>query len=149
MNMEIERLFNTGGPMSRRRTERLRASIIRPGGSLFCPARYYAGLEFPEDADPVEVIEEVMMVCGYRSVGEARMGMSSKLPRRLMATMPCQRERNCRADRDDPQTVLRYALILGLSTAQVYDPERPVLWTRASLTRRIELVDLEAFYAAD
>jgi hypothetical protein len=141
--------FNSGGPMSRRRAERLQSSLLRPGRSLYCPARHYAGLGFPEDADPAEMVEEVMLLCGFRSAGEARLALAPTLPGRLMATLPSEREPDCRLGRDEPDAILRHALILGLSTAQVYDPSRPVIWTRASLTRRLELVDLEAFYAAN
>ena len=38
------------------------------------------------------------------------------------------------------------ALMLGLCTAWCYDPRRPVLWTRASLTRHLELFDGRGFY---
>jgi hypothetical protein len=41
----------------------------------------------------------------------------------------------------------RRALLLGLCTAYQYDPARPVLWTRASLTRRVELYEPAGFYA--
>ena len=43
--------------------------------------------------------------------------------------------------------VLREALLLGLCTAWQYDPARPVIWTRASLTRHVELHDPAGFYA--
>ena len=44
-------------------------------------------------------------------------------------------------------SVLEQALLLGLCTAYQYDPARPVLWTRASLTRRVELYEPAGFYA--
>ena len=43
--------------------------------------------------------------------------------------------------------VLEQALLLGLCTAQLFDAERPVLWTQASLTRGLELFDPTGFYA--
>ena len=42
---------------------------------------------------------------------------------------------------------LYQALVLGLCTPWRYDPGRPVLWTRASLTRQLELFDGRRFYA--
>jgi hypothetical protein len=42
---------------------------------------------------------------------------------------------------------LYQALVLGLCTAWCYDPRRPVLWTRTSLTRQLELFDGRGFYA--
>jgi len=43
--------------------------------------------------------------------------------------------------------ILGQALLLGLCTTFQYDPARPVLWTRASLTRRVELYEPAGFYA--
>ena len=51
-----------------------------------------------------------------------------------------------RAGHDD-DAILWQALLLGLCTAWQYDPSRPVLWTRASLTRRVELYEPAGFYA--
>jgi hypothetical protein len=141
--------FNTGGPMSRQRTERLQYSIFQGGGALRLPLCLYVGLEFPKRVDPVEAILEVMTLCGYGSPGEARLALADRLPARMMAALPCQRSARCTVGEDDARFVLEQALVLGLSTARVYDPSRPVLWTRASLTRRLELYDLGGFYAAD
>ena len=49
--------------------------------------------------------------------------------------------------RSSDETILQQALLLGLCTAYQYDPARPVLWTRASLTRRVELYEPARFYA--
>ena len=42
---------------------------------------------------------------------------------------------------------LRNALLLGLCSAWQYDPARPVIWTRASLDRSVELYAPGRFYA--
>jgi hypothetical protein len=47
----------------------------------------------------------------------------------------------------DPREVLRQLFLLGLCTTVRFDPGRPVLWTQASLTRRLELFDVSEFYA--
>jgi len=47
----------------------------------------------------------------------------------------------------DPLKVLHQAMLLGLCTPWVYDPKRPVLWTRSSLSRCLELFDGRGFYA--
>ena len=47
----------------------------------------------------------------------------------------------------NPDEVLRQALLLGLCTTVLYDPQRPVLWTRSSLSRCLELYDGGGFYA--
>ena len=46
-----------------------------------------------------------------------------------------------------PVDALYQALVLGLCTPWRYDPDRPVLWTRTSLTRQLELFDGRGFYA--
>ena len=43
--------------------------------------------------------------------------------------------------------VLKQALMLGLCTAHLYDPARPVLWTAASLSRGLDLFEPQGFYA--
>jgi hypothetical protein len=37
--------------------------------------------------------------------------------------------------------------MLGLCTAHIFDPERPVLWTLNSVTRAVELFDPAGFYS--
>ncbi len=49
----------------------------------------------------------------------------------------------------DPLEVMRTAVLLGLSTSTRYDPTRPVVWTSASLTRRIVLLDTSRFYSME
>ncbi len=46
-----------------------------------------------------------------------------------------------------PDDVLYQALLLGLTTAYMFDPGRPVIWTTSSVTRGVELFDPEGFYA--
>ena len=46
-----------------------------------------------------------------------------------------------------PDDALFQALVLGLCTPWRYDPGRPVLWTRTSLTRQLELFNGQEFYA--
>ena len=57
------------------------------------------------------------------------------------------RPRRLRIADADPKKVLRQALLLGLCTTVLYDPQRPVLWTRSSLSRCLELYDGGGFYA--
>ena len=81
----------------------------------------------------------------------------SRTSRRRATRSPCPHEPCiCRPDpAPSPAPVasllaidaLYQALVLGLCTAWCYDPRRPVLWTRASLTRQLELFDGRGFYA--
>lgn len=136
--------------MSRTRTEHLRSTILgNRQGAVGCPMRRRVGLEFPEDADPVETIEGIAAALGFASAEAVRLKLGAKLPPDVLVAMPASSRPVLRVASAKGVPVLIEALILGLSTAQLYDPSRPVLWTRASLTRRLELFDLGGFYAID
>jgi hypothetical protein len=45
------------------------------------------------------------------------------------------------------ELLLRQVLLLGLCTPHFFDPRRPVLFTRTSLARRLELYLDRGFYA--
>jgi hypothetical protein len=138
-------LANTGGPASRRRTERLHATVLgSDDGAASCRRVLRIGLDFG-GADPLEVAQRLLAACGYADEAEARAAID-------VPAEPCI----CRVDlttpparisRWRPRSTLRQLVMLGLCTAWRYDPSRPVLWTRASLTRRLELFAPAGFYA--
>jgi hypothetical protein len=140
-----ERLANSGGPQSRGRSERISATLLGiDEGSVRCPRVLRVGLDFGRRS-PLAYARGLLEACGYSDEQEARRALA--LPQE-----PCI----CRADQGPrPAPVaslpaidaLYQALVLGLCTAWCYDPRRPVLWTRASLTRRLELFDGRGFYA--
>jgi hypothetical protein len=140
-----ERIANSGGPMSRGRTERLSATVLgRDKGAVRCPRVLRVGLEFGR-RNPLNCVRDLLKACGFADEREARDALA--LPEE-----PCI----CRPDpAPSPAPVgsllaidaLYQALVLGLCTAWCYDPKRPVLWTRASLTRQLELFDGRGFYA--
>ena len=141
----LERLANSGGPSSRRRTERLSATLLgRDDDEMRCPRVLRVGLDFGRRS-PLACVRELLKSCGFADEGEARAAM----------TLPIE-PRICRPDPlPTPPPVaslpaadaLYQALVLGLCTSWSYDPGRPVLWTRASLTRQLELFDGSGFYA--
>jgi hypothetical protein len=138
-------LFNSGGPRSRTRTQQLDASLLQrrgTGGGL--PRVSHAALDFG-DCDPLEVIINLLDEFGLHDPEELR--HLYEVPGE-----PCI----CRVTDDiiplnalkaPGKKVLGKVLLLGLSTATVFDPRRPVLITRASMTRRIELFSGRGFYA--
>ena len=67
--------------------------------------------------------------------------------RPLLARLVPDANFGAQVGRDSDEKILQQALLLGLCTAFHYDPARPVLWTRASLTRRVELYEPAGFYA--
>lgn len=136
---------NTGGPMSRSRELTLRSTILGDGvDQVSCPRVRTVALDFGE-ADPVPYVRALLAGLGYESPEAAR---SSLLP--ILQRCVCCVSNEIAPDRVDslePEVVLERALVLGLSTKSLFDPTRPVIWTRASLTRRINLYEVEGFYA--
>lgn len=138
-------LFNTGGPRSRSRTEVLSASVLgRDDGAIQCPRVLRVGLDFG-DRDPLACVRELLAACGYTDEVEARSAIA--LPAEPCICRPDQTLRPADIGTLEPLEALRQALLLGLCTPWLYDPGRPLLWTRASLTRRLELFDGRGFYA--
>lgn len=142
---------NTGGPRSRVRREPIKSTVLgNPGGHIVCPRRRHAGLKFPDGTDPVEQVLKVLASCGFATAESAKSALRHILPPGRLVAAPSKVEpilvaTPCSARR----AVLVEALVLGLCTANLYDPARPVLWTQASLTRRLELFDMGGFYATD
>ncbi|MBK6900453.1 MAG: hypothetical protein IPH09_14790 [bacterium] len=137
---------NMGGPMSRTRTETIVSSLLGRGdGTIRCPCVLRIGLSF-ESAVCVDVIERLLDEAGFADPEELRARFPH--PDRRLACRPLPadvgRVSVARGARD---AVLRQAFLLGLCTAQIYDPARPVLWTEASLGRGLELFDLGGFYS--
>jgi hypothetical protein len=140
-----ERDANTGGPSSRGRTERISATLLgNDEGAVRCPRVLRVGLDFG-GRSPLACVRELLKACGFSDEQEARQALA--LPqdpwicRPNPAPIPVPVKSLLASD------ALYQALVLGLCTAWCYDPQRPVLWTRASLTRQLELFDGGGFYA--
>jgi len=137
--------LNSGAPRSRTRTEKLNSTLLgNDQGFVRCPSVIRVGLAFGS-ADPLEVVEELL--------GDAGITDPQMLRERYEAPQePCicrldPRPRLLRVWESGRDTVLRQVLILALSTPCLYDPSRPLLLTRKSLTRTLELFDGRGFYA--
>jgi hypothetical protein len=136
---------NVGGPMSRSRELTLRSTILGDGvGHVSCPRVRSVALDFGE-VDPVPYVRGLLLGLGYESPEAAR---SALLP----ILQPClccvsNEIEPAPVDSLEPEVLLEQALVLGLSTKSLFDPARPVIWTRASLTRRLNLYEVEGFYA--
>ncbi|MCB8933060.1 MAG: hypothetical protein M9921_14460 [Fimbriimonadaceae bacterium] len=144
---------NTGGPRSRTRTEHLHATVLGRGGGLRCPKLRHVGLKFEKGHDPVERMEALLERLGYRSALQAREALADRLPDEVFLAMPGRLRPTLAVNLRQPRAVLTdvlvEGLVLGLCSANLYDPGRPVLWTRASLTRRLDLFSVGGFYEAD
>ena len=135
---------NTGGHSSRTRSERLRASVLgRDQGHIRCPRVLHVGLLF-DSAGPFTWISRWLKHCAFADEDEARLALA--LPPEPCICRPSTVQPT-KASTLSPLDGLTQVLILGLSTPWCYDPSRPVLWTSASLTRRLDLFDGRGFYA--
>jgi len=146
MFARLDQLANSGGPMSRTRKEHIHATLLgNDDGLVRCPRIVRVGINCP-DADPVEVLTGLLAEEGFGSPEDLRGELD--IPQRRLLARPFQGYSGLvHTSYDARRDVLWNALVLGLCTAQVYDPSRPVLWTQASLTRRLELFDPAGFYA--
>lgn len=95
---------------------------------------------------PVEYLEELLKDEGFRDPEELRERYA--LPEHKLICGPWTgMEDPLFVHQSSNHEVLRQSLMLGLCTAQMFDPGRPVLWTETSLTRAVELFDPGSFYA--
>ena len=139
------RLMNSGGPRSRTRIECLSATVLgRDDGAIRCPRVLRVGLDFG-GRNPLAWVGDLLASCGFSDEHEARLGIV--LPYEPCLCRPDPRPWPTPIDTLGPDDALFQALVLGLCTPWRYDPGRPVLWTRTSLTRQLELFDGGGFYA--
>ncbi len=139
-------LANSGGPSSRRRTERVVASVLRDESARFhLPRVIRAGLVFG-DRDPLQAVLESLARVGLDDAEQLRERFPAPPAPLLVRAVPDARW-GVKVAQGTDASILQQALLLGLCTAWQYDPQRPVLWTRASLTRRVELYEPARFYS--
>ena len=141
--------YSFGWQRSRPRTEVLRASLFQESANhLRWPGVRRIGLDFGW-RDPVTVLYRLLQAEGLSDPEELRQRFT--LPDKPLLCRPDPRQSPRRTagarSRASRRPILEDALWLGLATPWVLDPARPVLWTRASLTRRLEVHEAEGFYA--
>jgi hypothetical protein len=140
-----ERSANSGGPMSRGRSERISATLLgNDEGTVRCPRVLRVGLDFGRRS-PLKYVRELLETCGFSDEREAREALA--LPQESCICRPDPAPSPTPVATLVARDALYQALVLGLCTAWCYDPRRPVLWTSASLTRQLELFDGRGFYA--
>ena len=137
---------NTGGPSSRTRREVLNATLLgEEQRAISCPRIVRLGISYPA-GDPVALVTAMLNEEGYAAPEDLR-GELAIPAGRLIARAHTRNDGVVDLLGDARRDILWHALMLGLCTAQVYDPARPVLWTQAALQRRLELFDPAGFYA--
>ena len=139
-----DRHANSGyGRPSRSRRERITSSLLgRDDGEIRCPRVMRIGFDIRQGEDPLERLHDLLIDEGYQRPEDLRERF--EIPDRPYICRPATHA-GCALDAP-PAEVLRQALMLGLCTAQLFDPARPVIWTRSSLSRVVDLFDLQGFY---
>ena len=133
-----------GGLLLRRtRVEHIYSSLLdKNHGEIRCPRIIRLGFYLPGD-DLLDYLNDLIVAEGYSSSEDLRDDIT--IPEKRYICRPTKERAPCSLNA--PRTeVLRHALMLGLCTSQLYDPSRPVIWTRNSLTRVVDLFDPEGFY---
>jgi len=132
-----------GGHPARRRRERITSSLLgKNDGNIRCPRVIRIGFDLQEGQDPLSHLHDLLIDEGFERPEDLRQAIV--IPGRRYICSP-SKDPGCPLD-GDPAEVLRQALMLGLCTAQLFDPQRPVIWTRSSLSRVVDLFDPAGFY---
>ena len=122
------------------------ASLLRDEAApLRLPRVIRAGLHFGE-RDPLDAVLESLARAGLDDAELLRSRYAAPSTPLLARVVPNARW-GVPVGRASDDAILEQALLLGLCTAFQFDPARPVLWTRASLTRCVELYEPAGFYA--
>ncbi len=133
-----------GAPQSRARTERISVTLLgNDKAAVRCPRVLRVGLDFGRRS-PLACVRGLVKACGYSDEHEARLALA--LPQETFICRPNPAPSPAPVASLTASDALYQALVLGLCTTWCYDPRRPVLWTRASLTRQLELFDGRGFY---
>jgi len=137
--------LNSGGPRSRTRTQHIGATLLGADeGQVSCPLVISLALDFGT-RDPLAAVNALLRRARIREPEALR-------ERFALPAEPCI----CREWREPvplsvatagADEVLAQVLLLGLCTPHHFDPRRPVLLTRTSLTRRLQLYAGRGFYA--
>ena len=137
--------LNSGGPRSRTRTQIIDYSLL---GSRQhpddMPRLAQAALDFG-DSDPLEVVLGLLATAGIDNPETLRGAFW--LPQERCICRPFTCDKPLQVANAPREEVLATVLLLSLCTPSYFDPQRPVLLTRTSLTRHLELFSGRGFYA--
>lgn len=145
LSTDRDRVFNSGAPMSRSRNERIRSTLLDAAGDrVGLPRVLSVALNF-EGFDPLDTIYQLLASMGIEDPEALRVRYA--LPDESCICRPSTDLKPLRVSTAEPDEVLRQVALLGLCSAIHYDPRRPVLLTRASLTRWMVLYSGRGYYA--
>ena len=145
LSADMEQVFNSGAPMSRTRNERIQSTLLGASRDrVGLPRVLSVALSF-EALDPLDTVYHLLASMGIEDPEALRARYA--LPDEPCICQPSTNLKPLRVATAEPDEVLRQVALLGLCSAVHYDPRRPVLLTRASLTRRMVLYSGRGYYA--
>ena len=134
--------------------EIIRSSILGdPTFSIFWPKKKQVGLIFPDNADPLQVLDEILEKKGIHDPDAAKVAYD--LPSSILYCRSIKETESIdKTLFPDVRTVaadeiLETALILCLCNKHFYDPGHSVIWTANRLQRKLILYKVGDFYAGD
>ena len=139
------KLYNSGGPNSRQRTEPIQSDFLDTSGTHRNSEIYR--LSIPEDITDIEAwLVEHVLSFGWNTLDEA----IRKLP------VPTNRMMAFAVKDEEPQSmnsldIVLNALILAKTNDSCYNPESPLIFTKKRMNRTIKLVeiDINKYYELD
>jgi hypothetical protein len=137
--------FNSGGPRSRTRNQHIHSTLLGEfSGRAGLPQVLSVALNFG-DSDPLDTVNHLLASMGIDNPEKLRTRYT--LPGEPCICHPSRTLKPLRVSTAEPDDVLQQIALLGLCSANHYDPHRPVLLTRASLTRWMVLYSARGYYA--
>jgi hypothetical protein len=136
--------------MTRRQEEHISGTLYgelggHDDGSAKLACSVAIGIGYGPGDDPIAIARERLQSAGYSSPEELKQSLAIPLSPMVCSAAEIPPEFQVSPKGED---FLLTALILGLCTATNYDPARPVIWTRTSLSRQLKLFTLGGFYAS-
>lgn len=146
--------FNSGGPRSRTRRETIRSTILGDlSVGISWPQKMTVGLTFPDEVDPVEILNDILEKKGLADPDDVKEIYSRPSTILYCKTIKESDEEGKEIFPDvltiDANVILKTALILCLCNKHFYDPDRSLIWTSNRLKRKVCLYQVGDFYAAD
>ena len=138
--------------MSRTRQEIINSTLLgNKGKRIFWPRRRRVGIMFPPGMKPLTFITKLLKASGFKSSDPESLRALFVLPETMALCRPLAADTTGFPDakQGDTLLVLEQAILLGLCNNNYYDPQKTIIWTNNSLSRKMELFDVGDFYADD
>ena len=140
------RYLNTGGPRSRVVSSHVVSNLLEHESPELGIRRLdeYV-LRYGEWKGSLrDLVRNTLGTLGFRSPEEAWEAMRDELPARRAIAHGGQLDRWETSSEDESRELLRNALVLGRCCCSLFNPDRPLILSERRLSRRVQLIDLDA-----